>query len=114
MNEVFEEAEDEYIIDYESDDELIINDIEKNIENKPEPSLQEQQKINNFKINWKNELEENKYLDLSLYVISGILLIFILDQFVNIGWKLKMKQDLLEKKYESSTSLINSNTESNI
>lgn len=38
-------------------------------------------------LNEKNK--EKLYIDLSLYVFSGVMLIFILEQFINIGMMLK-------------------------
>lgn len=35
------------------------------------------------------EERENRYIDLGLYLLSGVFLIFILEQFVNIGMALK-------------------------
>ena len=37
----------------------------------------------------KEEERENRYIDLGLYLFSGVFLIFIMEQFVNIGMALK-------------------------
>ena len=50
----------------------------------------EQEKINTSSNNGStSDDREAMYLDLALYVFSGIILIFIMEQFINIGMALK-------------------------
>jgi hypothetical protein len=46
-------------------------------------------KISNNHVAPTNDDKEAMYLDLALYVFSGIILIFIMEQFINIGMALK-------------------------
>ena len=52
--------------------------------------LEEEDLDENFKIKTsKKKMKERVFLDLMLYTISGIILIFIMEQFIQIGMKIK-------------------------
>ena len=52
--------------------------------------LEEEEDDRSFKIGTsKKEMTERVFLDLMLYTISGVILIFIMEQFIQIGMKIK-------------------------
>ena len=91
------EGEDEQDEQDEKDDQDVPD-------NKLEPdNIKKYKQLIDYKHEPENELEPDKYyMDFGLYLISGILLIFILEQFVQIGLKIRDKRDI--RYYESNNS----------
>ena len=80
-------------LNYETDDESIATSLEV----KP-PTVKNEVKEEKPSNGSDAKYESDKnYMDLGLYLISGILLIFILEQFVQIG--IMMKDNRLSKNY---------------
>ena len=80
--EVYEEDEDNY---------LTQNQKKKKIKSRPKRYIEEEEEEYVLDKDFKVHNRENtkQLLDLSIYTLSGIILIFMMEQFVQIGIKLK-------------------------
>ena len=102
-----EQTDGNHLMNYKEDEDE--NEDEDGLYNKPIIKRQSKTdtlgRVNTMLLNNQSELErlrkyeeDQNYLDFGLYLISGILLIFILEQFVQIGMLMKEKK-VEEKLY---------------
>ena len=94
---------DNEIIDPSKEKNNLQKKIKKNINNEDVNKVQ----LNN---QLKDDYEPDKnYMDFGLYLLSGILLIFILEQFIQVGLMIRNKRDVINNNsFRNNVNQINS------
>jgi len=86
---------DDEIIDPSKKTDNLQRKVKKSVKDKKLDEEVNKVQLNNKSISKDNYEPDKNYMDFGLYLISGILLIFILEQFIQVGLMIRNKRDVI-------------------